>query len=78
MTREEAHKQLYSAWSDEINYSVRPKDILDKVYDDFESGTCENCKWYKNVGESYRVCLLYDIAYGKDFGCNKFKLKEIK
>ena len=46
--------------------------LIDNIYDGFESRICENCKWYKDIDKSYKVCKLYDIAHGKDFGCNEF------
>ncbi len=50
---------------------------------DFESRTCESCKWYKEEyndlncnSDTIFICKLYDIAHGKDFGCNKWEAKD--
>jgi len=65
------------------------KDVLkhvDKIYDDFESRTCENCKFYGAEHErishpNYRTCINTDsFTYMQEphyeDGCNKFKRKE--
>jgi len=52
--------------------------IIDMIYDDFESKTCENCRWYKTVAivtEEQKLCALLDLNMGKNFGCNKFERK---
>ena len=63
---------------------------IDKIYDDFESRTCENCKhWFMAItrDEDHNntktpTCMLfaksddeYTIFPDKDFGCNKFERK---
>lgn len=45
--------------------------IVDRIFDDFESRTCENCKYYH---QNY-LCLEVgngDFEPDKYFGCNKF------
>ena len=49
--------------------------MIDKIYDDFESMTCKNCKvekckiYYALVG----VCTNQELI---NFGCNKFEKKD--
>ena len=77
MTREEAHNE--TAFGIFIG-------IVNKIYDDFESRICKNCKW-SNIA-SAKDCLeckfgiddnslsSYHQMVNKDFGCNKFTAKE--
>ena len=72
MTREEA-------W--ELS-EVFGTEIIDKIYDDFESRTCENCKHF--IDSECMVIGDWDCYYDspaqwtppKDFGCNKFVRKQ--
>jgi len=57
-------------------------DLITKIYDDFESRTCDNCKWLSDLGFWVNF---KSIGYGKDIfedsiksdiGCNKFERKE--
>ena len=52
--------------------------FIDKIYDDFESRTCSNCKWRTPVS----VCMcetseLYDCCVDNIhvFGCNQWEQK---
>ena len=86
MTREEALKyRLGRDFYDQ--FEVWECDVLvNKIYDDFNSRTCENCKYYeRNVplyGEHEGSCLNYIVVerdFGTviaDFGCNKFVRKD--
>ena len=57
---------------------------VDRIYDDFESRTCANCKhWYSQVVDhpNYRLCnneessaFFQDCHYG--FGCTEFVRKD--
>lgn len=69
MTREEAlgKADLYvEVEGRTINYL---KDYINKIYDYFESRTCENCSFENNC-----IFHLVVIKYKyKDFGCNKWE-----
>ena len=97
MTREEAkHMRLFTQWQEEtrfITWETTTDEIIedhnvliDKIYDDFESRVCGECKWFQThryyidihdkVGYPQTVCEKLRINYGKDFGCNKFERKD--
>jgi hypothetical protein len=79
MTREET-KNLYNGMP--IVFQV-----IDKIYDYFESRTCENCTYriesdYSGWSECNKCCS-EEIVYGTNdgvvsssFGCNNFEKKE--
>ncbi len=56
--------------------------IIDMIYDDFESRTCENCKYFKKETDDFGFCEYTSkketnsknifVVY-KDFGCDRFK-----
>ncbi|NPA45141.1 MAG: hypothetical protein GXO49_06395 [Chlorobi bacterium] len=87
MTREDANIYLLNnSVLDENENTVVPYilaiEIIDKIYEDFESGICENCRFYSNT---YKTCnnikntkmlgfTLTEIDF--DFGCNRFEKKE--
>ena len=58
--------------------------LIDEIYDDFESRTCENCKYFiDEKGTKLQFCNARTVGgiigwngYGKDFGCNKFERKD--
>ena len=77
MTREAAIK--YSLKLEETLYPFDKKSlkmIVDKIYDDFESRTCENCKHQEGIG-----CEVYPSAWNwfslneSEFSCNQWKAK---
>ena len=79
MTREEAkgtfrvttHRSGGEEWE-----SNNGMELIDKIYDAFESSTCRNCKWY-DKGKSWEQCAMFDMDVPtKDFGCNKFERNE--
>lgn len=84
MTREEAHNKMYDVWSDEIHYRSKPTDVMNEVYDDFESRTCENCKYANicpdggNTSATVNDCEMIKLTFYdyEDFGCNKFERKQ--
>jgi len=45
MNREEA-KELFRKDKNAYGYANAPMTKIDEIYDDFESRTCENCKYY--------------------------------
>ena len=84
MEREEAKQDLYYG----IQFDTLKIDkFIDKIYDDFESRTCGNCKYnqkYDNSCNNSFVNNILSTSYigtaslkcVSDFGCNKFKRKE--
>ena len=61
------------------------KEFVDRIYDDFESRTCENCTYLYRpdlTNGIYRcennVVTIEDGEIELDFGCNKFSCKEDK
>ena len=91
MTREEAikeHREIdkNNKW---FNYDLQLLGLIDKIFDDFESRTCENCIHW-NVSEESKLdgngdgfidcMIIYAESFGsidyKNFGCNKFERKE--
>lgn len=75
MTREEA----WECWLDKGG-DVEVSDLVDKIYDDFESRTCENCKHSIKEAKKFSDVLFcgYALKFAqvkKDFGCNEFKSK---
>ena len=71
MTREEAKEELWQRGNINTLGKVDANEIIDKIYDDFESRICKNCKHY----ESDWCC---DNAFVVDeiFGCNRFEPKD--
>jgi hypothetical protein len=69
----------------EYSPNNNPTRIVNEIYDDFESMTCDNCEYYCTVGND--ECLEPEVremlsAYGEypatpinGFGCNRFKRK---
>ena len=80
MTRKEAYKLREQGFSNEHNM------LIDAIYDDFESRTCENCKHFiDEKGTKLQFCnartaggIIGWNGYGKDFGCNKFSCEDYK
>ncbi len=84
------HKQYQSHYLNKTNNHVC-RDIINKIYDDFRSRTCENCKHAEtidvvdnfrdnNIIDSYLRCehMANMFEYGvvhPGFGCNKFERK---
>ena len=71
MTREKARDAVILAITADIKLA-----LIDKIYDDFESRVCENCKHHKYIEKSYRMCNKLEIATSSDFGCNRFERRE--
>lgn len=87
MTREEAkaehdrHNSLQFVESCAVMESDEVLKLIDEIYDDFESRTCENCKhgeYEKNIKGIYCSFVNYcgSDYMEKDFGCNKFERVE--
>lgn len=74
MTREEAQKKRVEFQNCEA--------VINKIYDDFESKTCGNCKLGVETNLGFIECGLEifnctDEFFDKDFGCNKFQRKKL-
>ena len=85
MTRTEAHKRMGAfldagnGWKDKENI-VHPHVLVMKIFDAFESRTCENCKHFmessdgdigacnKGIGEDS-----FNETVTASFGCNKWE-----
>lgn len=57
--------------------------FIDKIYDDFESKTCENCKHFdshSSVCFEPKICEDNSgyVRITKDFGCNKYEPKNVQ
>ena len=91
MTREEAKDLIEIEYDSLDNYcDSNHCSVIDQIYDDFESRTCENCKYVENSGQTYSTavqkCKLGigdinewgSVFCSKDFGCNKFERKDKK
>jgi len=86
MNREQA-KDLFRFDRDAYGKPKRIMHKIDKIYDDFESRTCENCEWYKKRKgwqlfscENPTILIMIDseIPYyspKSDFGCNRWSAK---
>jgi len=78
MTREEANRELFNEMINRSKNVVIPMSdtLIDKIYDDFESRTCENCEWERcGVCTNDESLLCADFIVN-DFGCNKFIIKD--
>ena len=66
-------------WED-VRY-LNAKAIVNEIYDDFESMTCENCKFNETESYCLSVCINpHSIAYNRNTanndGCNKWEKKD--
>ena len=58
--------------------------LIHDIYNDFESRTCESCKWYieeytkrdNHCGKDGMWDLVEMLRCTKDFGCNKWRAKD--
>lgn len=70
MTREEALAHLFI--QDNIYvYHEDGKDLVNQIFDDFESRTCDNCTLYDGID----YCHWFGRSETKDFCCNKWEEK---
>jgi len=58
-------------------------EIIDKVFDYFESKTCSTCKYFNQRGDSRGICFkkgsnIYKQSFHMQFGCNLHEYKECK
>jgi hypothetical protein len=79
MTRDEAIKifryevdrqQKFS----EFGYSF--ENLLNEIYDHFESKTCESCKHFNNCVIDKEVEMWCNKAIDNNFGCNQWESKD--
>jgi len=50
-------------------------EVIDKIFDDFESRTCESCKFHS---DGFCTELVYDISNLGFDSCNKWEAKDAK
>lgn len=77
MTREEAKK---FAWE---SPNLKFDEIIDEIYDDFESRTCESCRFNENdkCGIRHGIFLMsnYGVEVNLDtFCCNQWETRDEK
>ncbi len=89
MTREEAKEIIYYSSFEKGKYGLTKDNIfklINRIYDDFESRVCKNCKYYnpahkvcenrKNI-QPFEIDNKYvNIFTDGNFGCNRFERKE--
>jgi hypothetical protein len=90
MTKKEAKQKLWACGNINTLSKVECDNILNEVFDDFESRTCESCRHCESqFGEMF--CQLEELKtqeynsimgftdvcmeVSKDFGCNKWREK---
>lgn len=79
MTREQLLKICNKYKDNDVTDVVVLKEFINKIYDDFESRTCENCKHGVGYGGLYTECNrtleidMLNTFVGEDYGCNKFE-----
>ena len=77
MTKEEA-QELYMVFAGDYfqhRKVVNDRWFINKIYDDFESKICENCKFKTNESK-HSYCRILDrtpIEYKDGFGCNRWE-----
>ena len=73
MTREEFHEEVDSN-ADYIGWH-NAHELADKLYDDLDKMTCENCKhnFIDGIKEDY--CHMNEQPVCDDFGCNRWVSK---
>ena len=84
VNREEAHKECLSRDCHCIKSEDRDSNyhsIIDRIYNDFEARTCENCKYYivrinaRNDNEVHSCTKVSSWEISANFGCNAFERK---
>ena len=80
MTRLAAHKRRYMI--EQMGTEKSCMDLIDEIYDDFETKVCSRCKYY--VEEECKTITNWDCYYDQpcnwmppdNFGCNKWEAKD--
>lgn len=49
---------------------------IKKIYSDFDSQLCDNCKHYDEYNESSGICILRDVGVDNDLSCKKWSCKD--
>ena len=49
--------------------------LIDKIFDDIEKQTCENCKWYEHDCCMNKESISYGYQTYDDYGCNRWEEK---
>ena len=85
MTRDKAKELLTDEFCGDETVTdiwVELDSIIDKIYDDFESRTCESCKYFMDKKIAY-LCLFGDTRQHMwieenifNSGCNKWEKKD--
>ena len=78
MTKEEVIQNMDDRFAGKPVIGVY--ELIDRIYDDFESQTCDNCKHSIKEAKKFSDVLFcgYALKFAqvkKDFGCNEFKSK---
>jgi len=78
MNREEAKQLIYDKRDDTDKIHLLSLfSVIEDIYDDFESRTCESCKYIsadKNKCNANNSAIVWlDIETFSDFGCNQFE-----
>ena len=73
MTREEAKEEFNN-----YGYTISEQNkIIDKIYDDIESRTCENCICWDSVEfsalKTISYCRFLNVGTKNTFGCNEWE-----
>ena len=79
MTRDEKINEICSIKNDGVFNQT--KAIIDEIYDDFESRTCDNCIFLKRTDHCTEICGYLEIVIADelkdgDFGCNRWETKQ--
>ena len=80
MTREEAIKEFYEILElGAVDY--QKGGLITRIYNDFESRTCENCRHWKirNDFVKSNECFIWSskVMTDRSFGCNCFERREL-
>ena len=82
MIRSEALLEVDNFLDNENDFNNIRK-LINKIYDDFESRVCKNCKYFVECNDGYHYCNNINNTglngiITPDFGCNRFEKKENK
>ena len=76
-------KEAFRTAREDITFQAKGFDLLNKIYHDFESRTCKNCKYSKTdtINLTYCYCPTSELSSTNKplhptFGCNQFKRKD--
>lgn len=76
MTREEAikesHNNDYIEDGEFVNLGADVRGLINKIYDDFESRTCENCKHWQRDAETPSKGICEQLGIHNIGGCGDY------